>query len=644
MAEAPEEDRSQAASSSLAWLTSHRGPLGVAAATLGIAGVLAGTLRTLEASDLRSAAAAAQEVVLGELQDRTRGELAALERLAGTWGRRAGMERSEFEAEAEAGAVVRDLPFLESVAWLDPDLQLRWQAGADGEGAEIFAGPSDGPRSEILEAARETGETTISQPVTLPAGEPGFIAVSPLYVDERLDGYLLSSCSTRPLFQELLRNVAPGFAVRIRDGDALLYVRGAEDADWAWAPAAATVSGLRPRWSIQVAPGANVVATYRTHAPLMVAAAGAVLALALAMTANLARSRRGRTERLVAEARAREGAERELSRVIERIPDHIWSGEVTPEGYETIYFSSVLRQITGSPAKDFEGALERWYARVHEADLDKLQRANREVLLGQIESFDIEYRIYRADGSIAWLRDRVQAKRTARGRRLDGIVSDITDAKRAEAERLRSEQEALLSRERQRMTREMHDGLGGQLVSTIAMLETGRSTHGEIAESLRRALDDMRIAIDSLDPSTTDLTTSLGRLRARLEPLLKRNGVKLRWRVEDVPRLDDYRPEQVLHLLRIIQEAVTNAMQHAAPDEVRVGVRAAGPTGELLSIEIRDDGCGLPPGAETHGRGISHMKSRAKALEADLHFDSGPSGTRIELRLAMPRPGPPGAP
>jgi integral membrane sensor domain MASE1 len=86
--------------------------------------------------------------------------------------------------------------------------------------------------------------------------------------------------------------------------------------------------------------------------------------------------------------------------------------------------------------------------------------------------------------------------------------------------RLRAEKRQLLFSERQRLTREMHDGLGGQLVSLLSTVERGAVGPREITESLRRVIDDIRIVIDSWDPHTTKLSTALGKLRARLEPLL----------------------------------------------------------------------------------------------------------------------------
>ena len=206
-----------------------------------------------------------------------------------------------------------------------------------------------------------------------------------------------------------------------------------------------------------------------------------------------------------------------------------------------------------------------------------------------------------------------------------------------ETERLRVEREHLLMHERARMTREMHDGLGGQLVSTIAMLESGRGSRPELIEGLRRALDDMRIAIDSLDPETTDFSTSLGKLRARLEPLLRRNGIQLHWNIVDSPELDRFLPEESLHLLRIIQEAVTNAVRHAGASELRVSVSSEEGAGGALLVEVRDDGCGWShPAGHSSGRGVRNMRTRAEALGAKLKIESGASGTSVLVRVPMP--------
>ncbi len=205
-----------------------------------------------------------------------------------------------------------------------------------------------------------------------------------------------------------------------------------------------------------------------------------------------------------------------------------------------------------------------------------------------------------------------------------------------EVERARVEKQRLLLLERERLTREMHDGLGGQLVSTLSMVERGQGTPAEVAESLRRALDDIRIVIDSLDPDTTDLPTSLGKLRARLAPLLKRNGMTLAWQIDAVDGLRDFPPEASLHVLRVIQEAVTNAMRHSGGSSVEVRVEPASHGRRAIHLCIRDDGCGLGTGGARGGRGVENMRTRAEELGGALRLGDANPGTRIDLEVPLP--------
>jgi signal transduction histidine kinase len=206
-----------------------------------------------------------------------------------------------------------------------------------------------------------------------------------------------------------------------------------------------------------------------------------------------------------------------------------------------------------------------------------------------------------------------------------------------EAERLRAEQHRVLLVERERLTREMHDGLGGQLVSVLSMVERGQAGQNEVAEAIRRAIDDIRIVIDSLDPSTTILSTSLGKLRGRLEPLLRRNGIQLNWSVDDVPDLDTFPPESALHVLRIIQEAVTNTLRHAGADRVEVSVISSAADRGQFRLRICDDGHGLSPLMPSGGRGINNIKSRAKELGAEVSIEGTNSGTRVDLTIPLSR-------
>lgn len=204
-------------------------------------------------------------------------------------------------------------------------------------------------------------------------------------------------------------------------------------------------------------------------------------------------------------------------------------------------------------------------------------------------------------------------------------------------ERMRAEQDGLMLRQRQRIMREMHDGLGGQLVSLLSMVQRGHARNEEVAEGLRRVVDDMRIMIDSLEPSPEGLTGVLGKFRARMEPMLRRNGLELSWKVDDSSTLELIGPTQILHCVRILQEAVANVIQHAQARHVQIAIVATDSEGSMLSIEVRDDGIGGPVETTTTGRGMRNMKERAHEIGAEIRFEATRPGRRVLVLIPTPR-------
>lgn len=87
-------------------------------------------------------------------------------------------------------------------------------------------------------------------------------------------------------------------------------------------------------------------------------------------------------------------------------------------------------------------------------------------------------------------------------------------------------------------------------------------------------------------------------------------------------------------LFRIVQEALTNAVRHGRPSKVEVRMRAAG---DLLELEVSDDGRGFDPEGRAHrGRrlGLTSMRERAAALGGELSIRSAPGeGTTVHLEV-----------
>ncbi len=211
-------------------------------------------------------------------------------------------------------------------------------------------------------------------------------------------------------------------------------------------------------------------------------------------------------------------------------------------------------------------------------------------------------------------------------------------------DRLRdSERVKASAQERQRIMQDMHDGLGSQLLSSLMLVERGAMTNEQVAQILRESIDDMRLAIDALAADDSDLLSALGNMRFRMEPRLRAAGMELQWDARTLPEEVDIDSNAVLPVLRIVQEALTNAIKHSRARVVRVtlGVDREGDSG-WLSIRVTDNGRGLAATSNVAGRGMLNMKSRAARIAAFLKVESVPgAGTMLLLRLPLdPSPGP----
>lgn len=201
------------------------------------------------------------------------------------------------------------------------------------------------------------------------------------------------------------------------------------------------------------------------------------------------------------------------------------------------------------------------------------------------------------------------------------------------------QQEQAVAGERQRIMREIHDGVGSQLVGLLNMVTQQRQAEpAQLEAQVQLALDEMRMAVDSLQPVHGDLGTVLGTLRYRLQPRLQAAGIAVHWDVAQLPPLAHLSPHAVWQVQRILMEALTNVLKHARAAQVTVQARWRGGAAPAVSLVLSDDGVGLRSNADglTHGHGLANMRSRAAAIGAVLRVEAGSEGgTRVALELPL---------
>jgi len=249
-----------------------------------------------------------------------------------------------------------------------------------------------------------------------------------------------------------------------------------------------------------------------------------------------------------------------------------------------------------------------------------------------------------------------------------GIGQDVTDRRRAEAERERLHREVAASRaelevlshrlieaqeeERSHLARELHDEIGPVLTTVNLTLEAVRARVGPDAaerldESRRvvdRAIEQVRSLSLDLRPASLDLLGLEPALRAYLARQAEHAGLALAFASSLGP--ERLPPALETVCFRVVQEAATNVLRHARATRLEVELSR---TGDEVRVTVRDDGAGFDVAAARErvlrgeGFGLVGMRERVQLFGGRIDVESATGGgTTIEVHL--PVAGGPGSP
>ncbi len=215
--------------------------------------------------------------------------------------------------------------------------------------------------------------------------------------------------------------------------------------------------------------------------------------------------------------------------------------------------------------------------------------------------------------------------------RLELEMSELTEQIRSRYQQQRdAEKKEALDCERQRIMRDVHDGLGGLLIQAVALAEQPAHTN-ELREVLSVALHDLRLIVNSLSPTEGNLGELLSTFRHFHNRARGSDRCRYEWFVGDLcdVRLE---PSQSMSILRVMQEALTNVAKHARATRVRIHIGKSGP--QELRFLVEDNGIGFGEHGGT-GRGVASMRQRAAELHGDLSIQSTPAGTRVQMVIPI---------
>ena len=193
---------------------------------------------------------------------------------------------------------------------------------------------------------------------------------------------------------------------------------------------------------------------------------------------------------------------------------------------------------------------------------------------------------------------------------------------------------AAMLEERRRLARELHDGMAQDMAFIVqhgrrlAERDGAPQGLGLLVKAAQSALDDSRHAFATLiHPVDEPLTDALERAATEAA---SREGAEVEF---EAPVQIDLPEETRQALLRVVREAVTNAVRHAHARRIKVALRENG----HLTLTVRDDGCGFDPvaAAQRPGHlGLTTMRERVKSVGGKFEVRSVPGeGSEVEVVL-----------
>ncbi|MBC7366176.1 MAG: sensor histidine kinase [Undibacterium sp.] len=310
-----------------------------------------------------------------------------------------------------------------------------------------------------------------------------------------------------------------------------------------------------------------------------------------------------------------------------------WSGTTTP-------LRAHVKSSGPSRLAEFAPGGANWFENVYFLDQERMLHHVAVASRGE-PAPALEYRMVTGGATIVWVRHWWVASEGDRanleGGRVHGFVQIIDERKELEAECIR-----ISERERHHIGQELHDDMCQILAGVSCMLEVfGRrvkTTLPDLAPKVKELVTEVNAGMARARSLAHTLVPSrlvaLG-LRGALVELARQagtlRGVTITTDLGSAPM--PLQSEEILHLYRIAQEAIGNAVKHGQATRIalKLQLRDGG-----LSLTICDNGSGLTPDTQqTPGIGLDIMKHRAFEIGADFTICAGEDGGTV-VRVDFP--------
>lgn len=302
-----------------------------------------------------------------------------------------------------------------------------------------------------------------------------------------------------------------------------------------------------------------------------------------------------------------------------------------------VSYSAETARILGLPDSPRQCSIDEFHSNTLAADRLSMLYALEDALR-EARPFEMEYRTRNAAGVVRYLHSMADVEHDGKGKpvRLIGSIQDVTEHRELEETILNIGESV-----RRTIGQELHDGLGQHLTGmgfVAKTLEFRLSEKGlaesadaaRIVQSVTAAIEQTRTLAKGLFPVELDENGLLPALEMLAGNTRKLFGIECAFQSGNL--VLSFAKDEAIHLYRIAQEAISNAIRHGKASRVAISLL---PTDGGINLTISDNGISIPPGVlvEHRGMGLRIMEYRARLIGATLRIGKAPrGGTIVSIR------------
>ncbi len=217
------------------------------------------------------------------------------------------------------------------------------------------------------------------------------------------------------------------------------------------------------------------------------------------------------------------------------------------------------------------------------------------------------------------------------------IITQEEELKRANKKTVRASFDAT-DKERKRLALELHDDIGQRLIGTKLILENIESDHTELLtnqlelakQSIDLTIQEIRNLTNNLLPSVINEFGLATAIKTLCDDIVKISGINID--LTSNLKHEDINTNVKVYLFRLVQEAVSNILQHSEADRILINLELKD---NILQLEVKDNGKGFDESMITMGNGLINMRERVSLLDGEIKIITN-VGKGTEIFVTIP--------